>query len=317
MKRALIVGLVLAVAILSANDNSSAPDGFVPENTNSFDSSMPVESFSSVDNSMWVDNSGSRAIVPVLSGTDAYTFTVVNWSNFDWFGPYCRGLDVVSHGGTLMLMSPSISSDSLYFINFSDGVMNGKIPLDPANTGGWGCYPYGSVNVNDYTNSSMFNSTDLGVSWTPYTNPSGSNGRGMDADYTTNLIWETYGSSGVYSFSHLASTGTLYDISTHIPGLMSGLTVYDKGGYHLLFINTYSTGYAYIFDLDNSLNYLGTAVYPYQSTTANSYGLTYSDTRDTFFWAFKDTNGHCYLVELELTLTSLERSTWADIKSSF
>ncbi|MCD4701564.1 MAG: hypothetical protein K8S24_06875 [Candidatus Aegiribacteria sp.] len=317
MKNAFVLGLILMVGILVANDNSSAPDGFVPSVVNSSGSSMPVESFTSVDNSMGANNSEDCAILPVSTGTDAFTFTTVNWSHFSWFGSYCRGLDVVSHSSVEMLMSPAISSDSIYFINFNDGTMNDKVPLDPANTGGWGCYPYGSINVNDYMNNHIYNSTNLGVSWTAYTNPSASYGRGMDVDYSTDLVWETYSSTGVYSFSHLASTGTFYDISAYIPEMMSGLTVYENGGYHLLFINTYNTGYAYIFDLDDNLNYLGAVAYPYQSTTDHSYGLAYSNTRDTFFWAYKDTNTSCFLVEVELGLTGLEQSTWADIKSSF
>jgi len=317
MKLTCILGLVLMIGILAANDNSSAPDGFIPGTLNSFNSSVPVVQSTTVDNSM-EGNSGLPSIPPV-TGTDAFSFTVVNWSVFNWFGPYCRGLDVVSHGGGDLLMAPSISSDTLYFINFNDGTLNDKIPLDPGNSGGWGSYPYASVNVNDYTNSSIFNSGDLGVSWTPYTNPSGSSGRGMDVDYSTNLVWETSSSDGVYSFAHLASTGTYYDISTYIPEQMSGLAVYDDGGgNHLLIINTYNSGYAYFFDLDNNLNYLAAVAYPYESFTEHSYGLTYSDERDTFFWAYKDANNtNCYLVEMELDLTSLEQSTWGDIKSSF
>jgi len=315
MKRTYLFVLILLVGILAANDNSSAPHGVVPGPMNSSDSGMSFAPFTTVDNSM-EGNSQLADIAPV-PGTDAFTFTSVNWSSLNWFGSFCRGLDVVNHGGTDMLMSPAVSSDSVYFINFDDGLMNDKLPLDAANTGGWGSYPYGSINVNDYTNSSIFNSTDLGVSWTPYTNPSGSSGRGMDVDYTTSLVWETSSSDGVYSFTHQAATGTFYDISTYIPDQMSGLTVYENGGYHFLIVNTYGSGYAYFFDLDDNLNYLGTAAHPYQSTTQNAYGLSYCDARDTFFLAYKDTNGNCYLIEMELSITGLNQSTWGDIKSSF
>ncbi len=315
MKRTYLLTLVLMVGILAANDNSSTPDGFVPGTINSINLNMSVVQPATVDNSMECNSEVPGT--PPVAGTDAFAFTMVNCSDFDWFGPYCRGLDVVSHGGGYLLMSPSITSDSIYFINFDDGLLNDKLPLDPANTGGWGSYPYGSINVNDYMNLSIFNSLNLGVSWTAYTNPSGTEGRGMDVDYSTNLVWETSSSSGIYSFSHLASTGTYYDVSAYISEQMSGLTVYDNGGNHFLIVNTYNSGYAYFFDLDDNLNYLGSAAYPYQSTTQNSYGLAYCDTRDAFFWAFKDTDTHCYLVELELAVTSLDRTTWGEIKSSF
>ena len=234
------------VGILVANDNSSAPDGLVSGTMNSFDSSVPVVPFTAEDNSM--EGYSEVSVIPP-TGTDGFTFTIVNWSYFNWFGSFCRGLDAVAHSGVERLMCPSISSDSLYIINMDDGTLIDKLPLDPGNTGGWGSYPYVSANVNDYTNSSLFNSTNLGVNWTVYTNPSGSSGRGMDVDYSTDLVWETSSSSGVYSFTHLASSGTYYDLSAVIPEQMSGLAVYENGGNHLLIVNTYNSTSAYFFDL--------------------------------------------------------------------
>ena len=306
--------LLLITGIAAAADNASAPPGFEPSEveTAPADLSPAQQQLTGTDG----ENSGYSGLPERPAGGRAYAFLEVNWSVIGWLGgDALLGLDEVSHNGDMYIMTPR--GDSLYFADRDNGTLADKLPLDPANSTPFGCYPYGSVNVNDFNNNNIFHSTDLGISWTTYTNPAGEEGRGMDVDYTEGLVWQTYDDTDLISFSHLSPTGDWHDVSSVVGGQMSGLAIYENGGDHWLFVTGYNLNWAYIFDLDNSLDYLGTADYPYPTTFEKSYGLTYSSERDTFFWSFKSTNGSCYLIELELEETALEQSTWGTIKSSF
>ena len=305
--------MILITGLAAAADYSSAPPGFQPAEveTAPADLSPAVEQVNSSDG----EDAGSATAPERPVGGRAYAFNEVNWSLIDWLGgDALLGLDIVSHSGDMYVMTPR--HDSLYFADRDDGSVADKFPLDPANISPFGCYPYGSVNVNDFNNTDLFNSIDLGVSWTAYTNPAGQEGRGMDVDYSTSLVWQTYSTTDLVSFSHLSPSGDFHDVSGVVTDHMSGLAVYENGGDHWLFVTGYNIDWAYIFDLDNNLDYIGTADFPY-TTVEKSYGLTYDDTRDTFFWSFKNTSDNVYLIELELEETALEQSTWGTIKSAF
>lgn len=319
MKTSIILTLVLMFGMLVASDNSSTLDGIIPVNVNSAVSSSSIATFAAYDIPM--DDAGveEEEVFPVPSGTDAFEFTVINTSSVSWIGSFCAGLDDVNYGGTDMLMSPTTFYDSLYFINYADGTKNDALALSSPNTAPWGCYQYEGLNINDYSDSVIYSTTDLGVSWTSYANPAGSIGRGMDFDYENSLVCETCSDQGVYSFSHLSTSGTFYDLSASIPSQLSGLAVYEHDGFHYLVINRYSPGpnaSAYFFDLDDNLNFLGIAEYPFSVDCDNTYGLTYCDSRDSFFCIYND-GTDSWLVELQLTVGSLEHSTWGEIKSSF
>ncbi len=317
MKMTLVLGLLLMIGmVLAGNNNATAPDGFVSGDIDPVYSDISSIICTEDDNTEG-EYTFERSTIPITPGTDAFSFVEVNWSFLgSWLGAgnSLRGLDICIYRSTERVMSPR---DSLYFVNLDDGTKVDAIRLDPANSNAYGCYPYGSINVSDWGNSNIFHSSDLGANWTPYANPTGTNGRGMDVDNAASLVWETYSAGSVYSFYHLSPTGTSYDVSDVISDHMSGLAVYENGGNHFLVINTYNSNCAYLFDLNNNLNYLGTAAYPYASTFNKSYGLTYSNTRDTFFWSFKNSSNNCYLIELQLDITNLEQSTWGEIKSSF
>ncbi|MBD3277688.1 MAG: hypothetical protein GF388_05260 [Candidatus Aegiribacteria sp.] len=266
------------------------------------------------------DTGGARTS-SVSSGTDAFTFTEVDTHLVNYIGQWARGLDDVLHTDW-MLMTPNTASDSLLFIDYY-GSVSDKFPLN--NSGAWGCYvygtvSYGSVNVNDYGVDYIYNSVNQGTSWAAYDNPAESDGRGMDVD-GGGTVWETGNYDGVYSFSHLSPTGTYYDLSAVIPSLLSGLEAYDEEGDNYLFLNIYSPdageACAYIFDMNDDLNYLGTAEYPFASGCKNLYGITYSPIRDTFFCLYRSNGLNLYLAELQFNATALERSTWGSIKSVF
>jgi hypothetical protein len=312
MKNYLILALVLMVGMVTANDNSAAPDGFVPEIGSSVASGVPQITVDDGTDGEYITSARTAPYVP--SGTDGFTFTVVNWSLVSWLGTGnpLRGLDIVSYSGE-NVMSPR---DSLYIVNIDNGTKIDAFPLASANTYAYGSYPYSSINTNDCSNTNMYNSVNIGASWTAHGNPAGDDGRGMDVNYSTSTVWETYSNQGVYSFSHLSSTGTFHDLSADLPGQLSGLTIYNHGGYNYLVVTAYSYNYAYFFDMDNNLNYIGAAAFPY-GTFYKSYGIAYCSSRDTFFWSFKNTSNNCYLIELQLDVTSLDQSTWGDIKSSF
>ena len=266
-------------------------------------------------------DTGDARTPSVSSGTDAFTFTEVDTHLVNYIGQWGRGLDDVLHTDW-MLMTPKTDSDSLLFIGYN-GSVSDKCPLD--NALAWGCYvygtvSYGSINVNDAGSDYIYNSVNQGSSWTAYDNPAENDGRGMDVD-GGGTVWETYKDDGVYSFSHLSPTGTFHDLSAVIPSTLSGLEAFDEEGDNYLFLNIYSPdageACAYIFDMNDDLNYLGTAEYPFASGCKNLYGITYSPIRDTFFCLYRSNGLNIYLAELMFNATALERSTWGSIKSVF
>ena len=207
--------------------------------------------------------------------------------------------------------------DSVYFISLDDGSKLLGTGLHSENDNAWGCYAYYGIAVGDWQDSDLYFTDNMGVTWNTYGNPAGPEGRGMDMDYNTNTVWEACGTSSLYSFAHASGSGTAHDVSSVISDQMSGLAVYNNGDDNWLLVNTYNSDCAYIFDLDDNLSFLGTAAYPYSSTFFKSYGITYTNTRDTFLWSFRDNVDNCYLVELELEESAMEQTTWGAIKSIF
>ena len=315
MKTTVILCIVIMVGMVAADYTSAAPDGFIPDVTVSSVSSATVTP-TELDNS---EGEYSHSTVTVTEpSTDDFTWSLVNWSSVSWLGAGnpLRGLDYCGYSDGYYIMSPR--DGFLYIINMSDGTKHDEIPLDAANAYAYGSYPYSSVNVNDWVDNVIYHSPDLGVTWSTVTNPTNAEGRGMDCDYTAELVWETCDDYAIYSFTHGSTSGTAYDVSGSIPSQMSGLATFEYGGDTWLAVTCYISPNAYFYRVGTStLDYMGYGELPYAATFNRSYGITYFPDSDTFFWSFKNVSNNCYLIEMSLTLTGLEQSTWGSIKSQF
>lgn len=314
MKTTLILCIIVMVGMVAADYTSVTPDGFIPDANVPAVSSVTVLT-TDMDNS---EGENSYSTVTELEPPlDGFAWTEVNWSHLAWLGgSSLRGLDYCGYSGGYYIMSPR--DGWLYIIKMTDGTKYDEIPLAAANGSPYGSYPWSSVNVNDWVDNVIYHSTDLGVTWSTVTNPTGNNGRGMDCDYDGNLVWETYSSSAIYSFTTGSTSGTAYDVSGSIPSQMSGLATFEYNGETWLAVTCYNSPNSYFYQvLPGVLNYMGYCELLYASAFEKSYGITYFPDTDTFFWSFKNNVGNCYLIEMSLTLTGLERSSWGSIKAQF
>ncbi len=186
--------------------------------------------------------------------------------------------------------------------------------------------PFGVANYDPggaqpHCNDFGFGTIWWGLSFTDfYTNPYSNDGRGMDCDGT--YIWEAYGpiyaTYGACLRMNPDGTGVQ---AWNLPGIttqLSGLTTYPITGGLGIAVTAYENGaadhYIWFYEFDgSSMSLLGSATLPSCDT---SFGLTYADTRDTYFWSFYS-GGQCYISELEITETSFQNETWGAIKASF
>ena len=311
----LLFVLIVTSVLAFAGENSIVPPGPEPGFIETESSDITTTCSQLISNSDGEnDSSSDNPVVP--AGSRAFSFSGLNCFSVDWLGAGnpLRGLDHVIFFSDDAVMSPR---DSVYFISLDDGSKLLGIELDSENETTWGCYACAGIAVGDWQDNTLYFTENMGITWNTFGNPAGSEGRGMDMDYYTFTVWETHGSTTLYAFDHSSPVGTAYDVSSVIADQMSGLAVYNNGDDNWLLVNTYNSDCSYIFDLDDSLNFLGTAAFPYSSNFSKSYGLTYTDTRDTFLWSYKDNSDNCYLVELELEISALEQTTWGTIKSIF
>lgn len=181
--------------------------------------------------------------------------------------------------------------------------------------------PHGLSDVNSHIHVNDGYDTVIyeydGSIWTTYENPCSNEGEGMD--YDGSYIWELTSGGYVYKFD---TNGVLND-SWQLPAdthILSGMTLFPSGSNQGIAIICRYQGddYLSLFEVTGStLTYLGVA--DLQDKLA-SYGLTYSESRGTFFWSWlHETPGAPYygISELELIQTGLEQTTWGAVKTSF
>lgn len=168
----------------------------------------------------------------------------------------------------------------------------------------------GYVYVDDWSQSNI-NWWD--GSWHSFSNPSGSNGRGMDYDFDSGYLWETNSSTGVYRFL-TDGTGSEFFTLSEVPSQMSGLTVFPHGDNMLLMVTTYGTFNFYFYEFDgSSLTYL--TYEPCPTGCSSSLGLTYSAERDTFFWSYNSGGYKISELDITFTFTSVQPASLGYIKA--
>jgi hypothetical protein len=256
---------------------------------------------------------GSASCVP-NPGTDQISLTLVN----DWtLSGKALGLDVFFTMAGAIILGADNNLNIVQAYN-SSGVPQASLSLNSSNGSCFGVSWNNDVRndfylTNDWDNGSLFHTENFGGTWTYFTNPAGTNGRGMDFDGTN--YWETNGpGGGVWRF---VPGGSQENIPlAEPPGNTSGLTVFSTGTNSCLAITCYTTHNFYFYSWDgSSMTYLGSAPCPVSGITS-SFGLAYNDYNGNMLWSYK--KGSVYhLAEFSFTITSLSRSSWGSIKTSF
>ncbi len=245
-------------------------------------------------------------------GSDAVSLTLVN----DWTQTHqVLGLDAV---GDYILASYN-NDGKLQFYSRTTGAPATTMPLSSSNTGCFGVAWNNNLttpvyHTSDWFSANMFRTEDSGTTWTTLTPPNGSNARGMDFDGTD--YWCTNGDGGgLWKFQ---PGGAQVNLATpEIPSQSSGLAVFPYAGDLGVVVTAYSSYNFYFYRWDGTnMVYLGSEPCPV-SGIVGSYGLAYSDINQHLYWSYKDNAGAYHLTEISFAVTSLARSSWGAIKTSF
>lgn len=260
-----------------------------------------------------MDGAGATtSIIPSSTeGTDDYEINLLNTFQ-PGYVTNIRGLDFAEPGSIFFICG---ADNKLYECSANDGEYENSWDLDPANGS-----PFGMADgvvyahVNDYSDKCVYFFN--GSVWDTYANPYDEDGRGMDYDQ---YIWEAYGAlSATYGAAcAFEQNGTLYG-AWNLPGIsnqLSGLTTYPEGTNLGIAVTSYSVHNIWFYEFNGStMTLLGSASLP--DVAESSLGLTYSYTRDTFFWSYRSGSTY-YIAEFEVVETGLESTTWGAIKTSF
>lgn len=223
-------------------------------------------------------------------------------------------------------------NDTIWGMDTDDGssISSAEWPLDANNTN-----PFGICLVN-HTGAEKLHVNDFGYDgifakyfadpWLEYNSLTDNMGRGMDYHAGSDKIFEFYTitNPGAYQW-HVAmytpeqSTGNTYELDCFITSdwTGSGLCVYPMwNGNTGIAVTMYDSGWIRFFEYPGYAGeqYYAHAVIPYSMDS--SYGLTYSESKDTFFHCYQ-LGGTYYISELEISEANLEAGTWGSIKTAF
>lgn len=261
-------------------------------------------------------NGISSGISPHNPGSDDITLTLLN----NWTLPnMALGIDIFEGPGQFNALCVDKDYDLIRVYDATSASLLGTFAMNAANDAcfgtAWNNNPDADTYyTNDWFNVNLFYTEDYGTSWTTVANPAETHGRGMDFDGTD--YWQTNGTGGgLWRFQPGVSAENIA-----IPEVIkqpSGLTVFPCGSNLGIAVTTYEEHSIYFYEWNGStMSYIGSAACP-ASYISFSLGLAYAETSGTLFWIYWDNYFNSHLVELSFTLTSLERSSWGAIKSSF
>ena len=257
----------------------------------------------------------ARTVFPHSFDYDGVSLTLVN----DW--PQTQqvlGLDIYEYPGVCFVLGSDRNGMKIQSYNIMTGVPTGTITLSSGNTNCFGVAcnydpDTSTFLTNDWSDEVLYFTEDNGSSWTTFSNPSEHDARGMDFDGTD--YWCTNGGGGgVWRFQ--PGVGQQNIATPQVTSAASGLTVFPYNGDIGLAVACYSSSFVEFYQWDgNDMVHLGSASLPI--SFEDSFGLAYAETNDHIFWSYKDASDIYHLAELSFEITSLERSSWGNIKSSF
>lgn len=246
---------------------------------------------------------------------DAITITVLNTFSCN-YAQQILGLDFSNDSGVLVFVSNE--DDIMYSCNPDNGDKISELALTYTTV----MNPFGvcvDADAYCYFNDVYQNHMywwDTSV-WHLMTNPVGDDGRGMDFDGSR--IWETFNwtTKKIVNFNTDGSGIKYYDIPELSSAQPSGLTTFSYGSDTGVMVASYGSHNFYFYSYDGStLTSLGFVSCPL--TCMTSLGLTYSSSRDTFFWSWDDYSGDFWITELDIEITgsALTPGTWGSIKTT-
>ncbi|MBD3276761.1 MAG: hypothetical protein GF388_00525 [Candidatus Aegiribacteria sp.] len=170
--------------------------------------------------------------------------------------------------------------------------------------------------VNDW--NEVYDVYEYGTTsgWSPvFVNPS-AEPRGMDMD-DMQTIWEIEADS--HTLYHFDLTGSVlgsFSLSELPGGYACGCSVFPFADGLGIVIGGYQFPDFYFYNFDgSSLEYIGSE--PVPQTASSSYGISYSANTDSFYWIYNDGSYNLCEFTVDFVETSLEQSTWGDIKTTF
>lgn len=259
---------------------------------------------------------------PVEPETDDWIIdiTSVNDVSMSW-GSNPRGCDYSDSYGELLVTDYAL--DSIFSVNPSTGAKNYGFPCPSAIPDVLGACQYQTPGENFLIINNWQSVTDIWeyssiTGWSSaFTNPAPSEPRGMDMDADLN-IWEIDASSHMlYVFDLTGSVLESWSLSELPSGYSCGCSVFPFGTDQGVVIGGYAYTDFYFYSFDGStLEYLGSA--PVPQGIGSSYGISWSDDTQSFYWIYKDTGDNFRLCEFTVDFTvALQRNTWGAIKAGF
>ena len=258
----------------------------------------------------------SSFIPSSAEGTDVFEIILLNTFQPS-YAANIRGLDFEEPGSIYFV---SGADHTLFKCDANDGSYQNSWDLHPENNYPFGIadgFPY--AHVNDFLNTCVYFYDGSG--WRTYDNPYGASCRGMD--YNEPYIWEAYSPIGAThgAVCTFEQDGTFSE-EWNLPGIssqLSGMTTYPEGTNLGIAVISFSIHNIWFYEFNGStMTLLGSAALP--AEVISSLGLTYSETRDTFFWSYRSYRSgfpYYYISEFEVIETRLESTTWGAIKTSF
>ncbi|MBD3294669.1 hypothetical protein GF394_04170 [Candidatus Fermentibacteria bacterium] len=111
------------------------------------------------------------------------------------------------------------------------------------------------------------------------------------------------------------ATGIINSYLVSEPGdQLSGITCFDYQGSPAIAVTTYDDVHIHFYeDVGTGVSFIGSGQLP--AGVSTSYGLTYNEFSDTFYWSYKGDDSKHYISELGYTEVSLQQTTFGAIKS--
>jgi len=249
------------------------------------------------------------------SATD-YDFTITVLATHH--PTYCQqvlGLEYDEDYDELMFVSDI--NNMIYACNPNNATYLGHWDVHGSNGSGWGVCLDDTTNIlaNDTANSSMWEFD--GSNWSNFTNPCGSNGRGMDGN--SYYTWAVDRSGGDHEIRRFLDDGTaIMNFNADEPSSdLTGLTVFPHDSELWIMVTTESNSKFWIYEFDephNELDFIAEINTPSCST---SLGLAYAPSRDSFFWSYTYSSSY-YITELDIDISqsNIEETTWGQLKAA-
>ncbi|MCK4506195.1 MAG: hypothetical protein KAW14_11295 [Candidatus Aegiribacteria sp.] len=267
----------------------------------------------------WVDEDGRYSSIPdgtLPAGGDAITLNVIDTFQVPSAGQML-GLDTQDGSNVLVVMDSEANLIRAVEMGTGDPVWTIPTP-DYAYFNC--CYNWTSSGW--YANCCFINTNMYyydGTWGIAFSNPAETYGRGMDFQNDGNYIWETCSEwiTSTHRIYRIDETGGFIEYTiTEVPGQMSGLAVFPYNSNLGIFVACYNFQEWFLYEFDgSSLTYRGSGN-PGLSDFTSSYGLTYHPDTNTFFWSYENSTEQ-WIAEVEFTESTLEQSTWGNVKVQF